>query len=55
MKYLKELRTMLVTALAVFILMNFLVQVIQPYVPIILIGVVVITLGWYAYSRATRL
>jgi hypothetical protein len=54
-KYLKELRTMLVTALVVFLAMQLLVAVIQPYIPIILIGVVVITVGWFFYSKATRL
>lgn len=55
MKYLKELRTMLVTALVVFLAMQLLVAIIQPYIPIILAGIVVITVGWFFYGRATRL
>jgi hypothetical protein len=55
MKYLKEARTMLVTALVVFLAMQVLVQIIQPYVPLILGAIVVITVGWFVYSRATRL
>lgn len=55
MKYLKELRTAPVTALLVFLAMQFLVQIIQPYVPVILGAIVVITVGWFVYSRATRL
>lgn len=55
MKYLKEVRTALVTALVVFLAMQVLMQIIQPFIPLIVIGVVVLSIGWYVYSRATRL
>lgn len=55
MKWLKELRTMLLTALVVFVAMQLLVAVVQPYLPVILVCIVVITVGWFFYSRATRL
>lgn len=55
MKYLKEVRTMLLTALVVFLAMQVLVAVIQPYIPLILGAIVVLTVSWFFYSRATRL
>ncbi|GAP53460.1 hypothetical protein AHiyo6_00250 [Arthrobacter sp. Hiyo6] len=55
MKYLKELRTMLVTALVVFVAMQVLITIIQPYVPVILGAIVVITVSWLVYGRITRL
>jgi uncharacterized membrane protein YccC len=55
MKWMQEIRTTLVTALVVFVAMQLLVAVIQQYIPIILIGIVVLTVGWFVYSRATRL
>jgi len=55
MKWIKELRAALITALVVFLAMQLLIQIIQPFIPMILIGIVVITIGWFVYSRATRL
>ncbi|MDQ0672983.1 1,4-dihydroxy-2-naphthoate octaprenyltransferase [Pseudarthrobacter siccitolerans] len=55
MKYLKEVRTMLLTAVLVVLLMNILTAIIQPWLPFLLIGLVVATVAWLFYSRATRL
>ncbi|MET3348988.1 UNVERIFIED_ORG: fatty acid desaturase [Arthrobacter sp. UYEF1] len=55
MKYLREVRAALVSAVLVFCAMQFLVAVMQPYLPLILIGIVVITVGWMLFARATRL
>ncbi len=55
MKYAKGLRDALITAVVVFLAMQVLVQIITPYIPMILIGVVVISVAWVFYSRATRL
>lgn len=55
MKYLKEVRTMLLTAVLVVLLMNILTAIIQPWLPFLLVGLVVVTVGWFFYGRATRL
>ena len=54
-KYLKEVRTMLLTAVLVVLLMNILTAIIQPWLPYLLVGLVVVTVGWFFYGRATRL
>ncbi|MDQ0923295.1 ABC-type nickel/cobalt efflux system permease component RcnA [Pseudarthrobacter sp. W1I19] len=55
MKYLKEIRTMLLTAVLVVVMMNILMAIIQPWLPVILVCLVVVTAGWFFYSRATKL
>ncbi|WP_285250214.1 hypothetical protein [Pseudarthrobacter sp. fls2-241-R2A-168] len=55
MKYLREVRSALITAVLVFVAMQFLVAAMQPYLPLVLIGIVAITVGWMLYARATRL
>lgn len=46
---------MLMTAVVVFVVMQWLVAVMQPYLPLVLIGIVVTVVGMLLYSRATRL
>lgn len=55
MKYLKELRAMLFSALAVFLMMQLLIAIIQPYIIFILVGLVLTVVGMMLYGRATRL
>lgn len=55
MKYLKEVRTMLLTAVLVVLLMNILTAIIQPWLPFLLAGLAVTTVLWLWYGRATRL
>lgn len=55
MKYLNEIRTMLLTAVVVVMAMNILMAIIQPWLPLILVCLVVLSAGWLFYSRATRL
>ncbi|MDN4611450.1 hypothetical protein [Arthrobacter burdickii] len=54
-KYLKEVRATLFAILAIFLAMQLVVAVIQPYIVYILVGLVVLTVGWFFYSRGTRL
>jgi hypothetical protein len=54
-KYLKEARSMLITAVLVICAMNILMAIITPWLPLILGLLVVGTAGWFWYGRATRL
>lgn len=54
MKWLRQLKSALITALVVFVAMQLLVAVIQPYIPLILIGIAVTTVG-YLFLMSRRL
>lgn len=55
MKYLKEVRTMLLTACLVVVTMNILQAIIQPWLPFLFAALAVVTVLWLWYGRATRL
>ncbi|WP_156507353.1 hypothetical protein [Arthrobacter sp. OY3WO11] len=55
MKYMREVRSALFIALAVFLAMQILLAVLQPYLIYILIGLVLTVVGMVLYGRATRL
>lgn len=55
MKFMRQVKMALFTALAVFLAMQTLVAVLQPYLIYILIGLVLVPVGWFVYDRARNL
>jgi len=51
----KQIKQWLTTALFVFVALNILLAIIRPFVPLIIVGIVLITVGGMIYKRGHHL
>lgn len=55
MKYLQQVKSALITALLVLVLAQVALAMVMPLMPLIICGLVLVSIGIYVYQRAKRL